>query len=143
MEEMDLMLVYEAVEKKLDNTYANVFYHSMRQDKEGDVGIYLYESSNDLEDMAGNEVYNCIKVHVQVNAERGTDGMAKALRYLTRFVNRIENEASDIDGIEFISARHLGPRASPIGNNDYSILVCRSVIDLKYSYSKENNLITF
>ena len=136
-----MMLIYEAVEKKLGDEYENVFYQTMREDQPGDVGIYLYESANDEEDLSGNEVYNCIKVHVQVNSEQSTEGMAKALRYLTKFTERIENENSDVDGVEFISAMHLGPRAIAIGKNNHNILICRSVIDLKYTF--ETKLITF
>ena len=135
------MKIYEAVEKKLGNDYENVFYQTMREDQPGDVGIYLYESANDLEDLQGQEVYNCIKVHVQVNSEQSTEGMTKALRYLTKFTERIENETSDVDGVEFMSAQHLGPRAIAIGKNKHNILICRSVIDLKYTF--ETNLITF
>lgn len=134
------MKIYEAVEKKLGDEYENVFYQTMREDQPGDVGIYLYESANDEEDLSGNEVYNCIKVHVQVNSEQSTEGMAKALRYLTKFTERIENENSDVEGVEFISAMHLGPRAIAIGKNNHNILICRSVIDLKYTF--ETNLIT-
>lgn len=136
-----MMSVYEAVEKKLGTDYENIFYQTMREDQPGDVGIYLYESANDLEDLQGQEVFNCIKVHIQVNSEQSTEGMAKALRYLTEFTERIENETSDVEGIEFISATHLGPRAIAIGKNNYNILICRSVIDLKYTF--ETNLITF
>ena len=135
------MLVYQAVEKKLGNEYENVFYQTMREDKPGDVGIYLYESANDLEDISGKGVYDCAKVHIQINAEQSVEGMAEALRYLTKFTERIENENSDIDGIEFISAQHLGPRAIAIGKNNHNILICRSVIDLKYTF--ETNLIRF
>jgi hypothetical protein len=128
------MLIYEAVEKKLGSEYENVYYQTMSEDKPGDVGIYLYESANDTEDLSGNEVYNCIKIHVQVNSEQSTEGMTKALRYLTKFTERIENENSDVDGIEFMSAMHLGPRAIAIGKNNHNILICRSVIDLKYTF---------
>lgn len=131
------MLIYEAVEKKLGDEYENVFYQTMREDQPGDVGIYLYESANDEEDLDGNEVYNCIKVHVQVNSEQSTEGMAKALRYLTKFTERIENENSDVDGVEFMSAMHLGPRAIAIGKNNHNILICRSVIDLKYTFGTD------
>lgn len=131
------MLIYEAVERKLGSEYENVFYQTMREDQPGDVGIYLYESANDEEDLSGNEVYNCIKVHVQVNSEQSTEGMVKALKYLTKFAEKIENEASDVDGIEFVSAMHLGPRALAIGKNEHNILICRSVIDLKYTFETE------
>lgn len=133
----DLMLVYKAVKEKLGTEYKNVFFQTMREDKPGDVGIYLYESSNDVEDMSGEEVFNCIKVHVQVNSEQSTEGMAKALNYLTSFVERIENEASNVEGIEFISAQHLGPRAIPIGKNNFNILVCKSTVDLKYTFGSK------
>ena len=58
-----------------------------------------------------------------------------ALNYLTSFVERIENEASNVDGIGFISAQHIGPRAIPIGKNDFNIIVCKSTIDLKYIFT--------
>lgn len=133
--ERDMMKIYESVDEKLGDTFNNVFYQTMREDKHGDVGIYLYESSNDEEDLCGNEVFNCIKVQVQVNAEEGIEGMKKALKYLEEFTERIENEQSNIEGLLFISARHLGPRALPIGNNEHGILICRSVIDLKYTFN--------
>lgn len=135
-----MMLIYRAIEKKLGTEYENVFYQTMREDTPGDVGIYLYESSSDVEDMSGEEVFNCIKVHVQVNAEQTEQGLSRALNYLTKFVEKIENEQSDIDGIEFISAQHIGPRAVPIGKNNYNILICKSTVDLKYTF--ESSLIT-
>ena len=131
----DLMLVYDAVKEKLGTEYENVFFQTMREDKQGDVGIYLYESSNDVEDLGGDDVYNCIKVQVQVNSEQSEEGLQTALNYLTSFVERIENEASNVDGIGFISAQHIGPRAIPIGKNDFNIIVCKSTIDLKYIFT--------
>lgn len=132
--EKDIMLVYDAVKEKLGDEYSDVFYQTMKEDQPNQVGIYLYESSNDLEDLGGNEVYNCIKVQIQVNCEQSELGIRKAMKYLSDFVERIENEESTIDGIEFISAEHLGPRALVIGKNNYNILICRSVIDLKYTF---------
>jgi hypothetical protein len=131
----DLMLVYDAVKEKLGTEYENVFFQTMREDKQGDVGIYLYESSNDAEDLSGDDIYNCIKIQVQVNSEQSEEGLKTALNYLTSFVERIENEASNVDGIEFISAQHIGPRAIPIGKNDFNIIVCKSTIDLKYIFT--------
>lgn len=131
----DLMLVYKAVKEKLDDTYKNVFFQTMREDKQGDVGIYLYESSNDVENLSGDDIYNCIKVQIQVNSEQSEEGLKTALNYLTSFTERIENEASNIEGIGFISAQHIGPRAIPIGKNDFNILVCKSTVDLKYIFT--------
>ena len=131
----DLMLVYDAVKEKLGTEYENVFFQTMREDKQGDVGIYLYESSNDVKDLSGDDIYNCIKVQVQVNSEQSEEGLQTALNYLTSFVERIENEASNVNGIGFISAQHLGPRAIPIGKNDFNIIVCKSTIDLKYIFT--------
>ena len=82
----DLMLVYKAVKEKLGTEYKNVFFQTMREDKQGDVGIYLYESSNDVEDLSGDDVYNCIKIQVQVNSEQSEEGLQTALNYLTSFV---------------------------------------------------------
>ena len=131
----DLMLVYNAVKEKLGTEYENVLFQTMREDKQGDVGIYLYESSNDVEDLSGDDIYNCIKIQVQVNSEQSEEGLQTALNYLTSFVERIENDASNVDGIEFISAQHIGPRAIPIGKNDFNITVCKSTVDLKYIFT--------
>ena len=130
----DMMLIYHAVKEKLDTDYDNVFYQTMKEDQPNQVGIYLYESANDVEDMCGDEVYNCIKVQIQVNTEQSEEGICKAMNYLSKFVDRIENEDSNVEGIEFISAQHIGPRALVIGKNNYNILVCRSLIDLKYTF---------
>lgn len=128
------MLLYEAVREKLGSSYENVFYQTMREEVPGDVGIYLYESANDRVDIEGDDVYNCIKVHVQVNCEKSLEGMHKALNYLSLFVDRIEHENCAISGVEFIEACHQGPRALAIGKNQFGILICRSVIDLKYIF---------
>lgn len=130
----DMMLIYEAVKAKLGPEYTNIFFQTMREDVPGDVGIYLYESSDDVESLDGNPVYNCIKVHVQVNCEQSADGMKKALNYLTNFVFKMEHERSDVAGISFVAAKHKGPRAVPIGKNSYNILICKSTVDLKYIF---------
>lgn len=132
-----MMILYEAVKQKLGSKYPNIFYQTMREDTPEDVGIYLYESSNDVEDIGGGAVYNCIKVQVQVNCARNIQGMQKALDYLCEFTRRIENEQSAISGVTFIEAMHQGPRAIAIGKNEFDILVCRSVVDLKYIFSSE------
>ena len=132
--EKNMMLLYEAVREKLGNSYENVFYQTMREEEPGDVGIYLYESANDRVDIGGDDIYDCIKVHVQVNCDKSLEGMAKALNYLSLFVDRIENENCAISGIEFVEAYHQGPRALAIGRNQFGILICRSVIDLKYVF---------
>lgn len=129
------MYVYEAVRIKLGKEYPNVFYQMTREDKDGDVGIFLYESSNDLRDIAGGDVYNSIKVHIQINAPRSADGLVKAIDYLTRFVDKIENTPSNIPNISFIEAVHIGPKAVPIGRNKFDILVCKCDIDLKYVFN--------
>lgn len=130
----NMMNIYDLVKSKLGDVYANVFYQTMRADKHGDVGIYLYQGQDDLEDMCGNAVYNCIKIHVQINSEKGNDGLSKALQYLSDFTYRIEKEQSDMDNIQIISAKHLGPRAVPIGKNEFGILICKCDIDLKYVF---------
>ena len=76
---------------------------------------------------------------MQVNCDKSVQGMQKALDYLSRFTKRIENEQCAISGVTFIEARHLGPRALAIGKNQFDILICRSVIDLKYIFDSENN----
>ena len=129
-----MMLLYEAVRRKLPDRYKNVFYQYMRDDQIGDVGIYLYQGENDLYTIDGATQYNTVKVHVQVNADKSTQGLQEALDYLTEFVDRIENEQCDISNISFISANHIGPKAIPIGRNEFDIQVVKSDINLKYVF---------
>lgn len=124
------MLVYEAIRNKLPNVYTNVFYQFTRDDQIGDVGIYLYEGQNDLYSIDGEEVYAPIKAHIQVNAGKSIDEINKALDYLEEFVNRIENEQSGISGISFISVKHLGPKAIPIGRNKFDINIVKTDLEL-------------
>ena len=133
----DMMKIYELVEEKLGQKFKNIFYQSMRDDKVGDVGIFLYESSKDLMDLAGDDVFNCIKVHVQVNGDTNIESMGEVLNYLSEFTHRIESEESNTDGIEIISAEHLGPRAICIGRNQFNIPIYRSLVDLKYTLETE------
>lgn len=132
-----MMLLYEAVKNKINTTYP-IYFQTMQEDKVNNIGIYLYESSNDRFDIEGDTVYNSIKVHVQLNTDRNINSMNQGLELLSNFTRRIESERSDVVGIEFIEAIHQGPRAIPIGRNTYDILICRSVIDLKYIFNSEN-----
>lgn len=106
----------------------------MREDTEGDVGVYLYTSQNDVVDMIGDDVYNCVKVQVQINAPAGEDGLKQALDYLTSFVNKIESLSFDSNDINIIQAFHQGPKALPIGKNQFGLLVVRQIVDLKFSF---------
>lgn len=133
-----MMLIYEAVKEKLNTPYT-IFFQTMQEDKVNNIGIYLYESANDRQDIEGDVVYNNIKVHVQLNTDRNITSLQKGLDMLADFTRRIESEQSAVSGIEFIEALHQGPRAVPIGRNQFDILICRSVIDLKYIFSSENN----
>ena len=53
-----MMLLYEAVKHNLGTAYPNVFFQTMREDQPGDVGIYLYESANDREDLEAR-IWRC------------------------------------------------------------------------------------
>lgn len=141
---VDMSLIYDLVEEKLPlNVYDTITWQTMRDDTVGVAGIFLYESSNDEEDLSGAQIYNCIKVQIQVNSEQSEDGLKKALNYLSDFVENIENDTSNTlsDKIEIISARHLGPRALVIGKNDNDILVCRTTVDLKYIFTENDDTI--
>lgn len=108
----------------------------MREDTAGDVGIYLYTSSNDVVDIDGEDVYNCVKVQVQINAPSGEAGLKQALDYLTSFVNKIEKLDTDSDTISLVYAFHQGPKALPIGKNQFGLLVVRQVVDLRFVYNQ-------
>lgn len=135
--EQSMMWLYEVVRIKLGKQYPNIMYQTVRDDVEGDVGIFLYESSNDKEDMTGEDVYRAVKVQVQVNAEKSVEGLGKALDYLTKFVDRMESEQSNIEVINFIDVKHIGPKAVPIGKNKYGIQVVKCTIDLRYVFKNK------
>lgn len=84
--------------------------------------------------MIGDDVYNCVKVQVQINAPAGEDGLKQALDYLTSFVNKIESLSFDSNDINIIQAFHQGPKALPIGKNQFGLLVVRQIVDLKFSF---------
>lgn len=134
----NLMVLYEVVKNKLGSDYNNIMYQTMNEDKEDCVGIYLYESTNELQTIDGNIQYDAVKIHIQVNASKSSEGLNKALNYLDQFTRRIENEQSNIDDVIIIEAMHLGPRAVCIGRNQYDILVCKCDVDLKYIFKSDN-----
>ena len=135
-----MLKVYEAVRAKLNaETYSNIFYQTMRENEEGDVGIYLYDSSNESKGIDGTIFYDSVKVQVQVNAYKSVSGMETALNYLDEFTRRMETEDSDIEGISFISAEHQGARALVIGKNEYGIQIVRCILDLKYILDEDDD----
>lgn len=136
---MGMLKIYEAVRAKLGNTYQNVFYQTMRENEEGDVGIYLYDSSNESKGIDGTIFYDSVKVQVQVNAYKSIDGMETALNYLDEFTRKMETEQSDIEGISFISCEHQGTRALVIGKNEYGIQIVRCILDLKYILDEDDD----
>lgn len=135
--------LYNAIAKKLDGIYETdivgvdklkkqaIKKERMKADTVGIVGIFLYPSSNDEEDLGGL-VYESIKAHIQLNVTPGID-MIKGMNFLRSFVERIEAEDSEIEGCEFIVCKHIGPKASPMGINDYSVQICACNIDIKYN----------
>lgn len=53
-------------------------------------------------DIAGDDVYNCIKVQVQINCPPGEDGLKQTLEYLTSFVDKMESFDFDSDDVSVI-----------------------------------------
>ena len=127
-----ILSLYEAVREKLGAEYTDIKYNTMKSDVEGQVGVYLYEGAADIQNLDDVEFEN-IKIQVQVNAYKSEAGIRNALDYLRAFVDRIEYENSAIEGIEFISAIHTGPKAIPIGKNEFGIMVCKSTVELSYT----------
>lgn len=123
--------LYKAIEEKLGDKYP-ILYQNMSNDTPNTVGIFLYESSNDLETLDGSLMYESIKVHIQVNAENTEKGIFDALDYLRQFVKRIENERSAIVGVSLVACSHVGPKAIVIGKNEFNVTVCVSNVDVKY-----------
>lgn len=125
-------------------TKPQMFNQTMREDVPGDVGVYLYQSSNDLKDIEGDIVYRNIKATVLVNGFNGDDGMELAYKYLERFVDRLENPNTseylpvlEYKGTRLIQVEHQGPVALAIGHNDKGLTVYRCVMAIKYSLAHD------
>ena len=129
-----MIRLYDAIKEKLGDSIesSKISYQTIDEMAPGTVGIYLYTSSNDVEDLGGETVYESIKAHIEINAEDTPDGIKDALKYLRDAVDKIEKEQSTIDGVSFVMCRHVGPKALPIGKNSYDILKCVCNIDIKY-----------
>lgn len=126
-----MIRLYKSIENKLGTQFGPINRQSRKEDVNRAVGIFLYESSNDEYDSDGI-VYECIKAHIEVNASNEVE-ITEALQYLRRFVDRIEEETSGINGLTFEMVEHVGPKAVPIGKNGYNLHVCVSNIDIKYN----------
>lgn len=135
--EVSLMWLYEAVRIKLGSEYDNVTYQTMKEDVEGAVGIYLYESANERQAIDGNIIYDCIKIQVQVNSEKNIQGLQRAMNYLDMFTRKMENEPCNLNNLTFIEVNHLGPRAVVIGKNQFGISVVKCTLDLKYIFDAD------
>lgn len=86
-----------------------------------------------MELMSGEVVYEVVKVHLQVNSGRSSEDIMDTLNKLREFTKRIEWAVSEVDGLEVIQCKRLGPRAINIGKNEFGIPICRSVLELKYN----------
>ena len=125
--------LYGAIKALIDapDNYLSPTFQTMHDDKEGAIGIYIYEGPDDVVDMDGDLVLGCCKVQIQFNAFKSAKGLEDALEYLEQTVGNIESSFI-ANGIELVSAIHLGPPAMCIGRNEYDIQVCKSTLDLKY-----------
>lgn len=125
-------LLYKVAYDMLGTRYKVKSYESMSSDKEGEVGIFLYDAGNDLLTLDGDITYKQVKLHVQVNSYKSDNGFFDALNYLENFVDVIENNQPHIEGIKFIEVVHNGMKARQFGKNEHNIHQCACNILIKY-----------
>lgn len=125
-----MIRIYDAFRKRLEDRYENIKYDTMDEHIPNSVGIYLYPGGNDEITLDGQIVYETIKVHVQVCVN--SSDLVDTLNYLRHFVDRMETEKSGVDGLEFISCQHIGPKAVSTGFNKHGLKVCVCNFELKY-----------
>jgi len=124
--------IYQVISEKLGTEYPLITYNKMDDSKENSVGIFLYPSEADKETLDGQTVYESLKAHIQVNAERSDAGEIKAIAYLRNFVSRIESEKSTIPGVKLRGCLHVGMKSQPIGVNSFNIPVYVTNVAIKY-----------
>lgn len=127
-----MLRLYKFVESCLDDTYETVVYDSIDTDKQGQVGIFLYQSSDDEETLDETQ-WESIKAQVQVTANPGEAGIQEVSDYLRSFIDKIEGKyESGLIGLEIINCHHIGGKVLKIKTFDNNISMWRSVIDIKY-----------
>ena len=128
-----MLRLYKFVESCLPNTYKNVTYESMDEDKPDQVGIFHFESEADKETMEGT-LWENLKFQIQVTAEVNETNLEKIPDYLRGFIKIIESRFdSGDDTLEIIECKHEGPKALKLRTNDYNIAIWRCVINIKYN----------
>lgn len=130
--------LYQAIENKLGTKYS-VTYESLKEDVEYGAdnicGIFLYIGQNDEYDFDGC-MYEVVKAHIQVHTDGSIEKTDDAIGYLRDFVDKIENEKSEVAEVKFISCRHIGAKALPTGYNSYNTQVCVSNIEIFYKITE-------
>ena len=127
-----IIYIYEIAKLFLGDKYKDISYQYQQEDKEGSVGIYLYEGANDRKDIGGDVVYKTVKLHVQVNCFKSHQGLLDGINYISSFVDKIENSPSPFKILTFDSVEHLGPKAIPIGRNKYGITIVKCDVNIQY-----------
>lgn len=129
-----MLRLYRFVESCLPDTFENITYDSMDEDKQGQVGIFAYQSEDDAESLEGT-IWENIKFQIQVTANSGESGMQEVSDYLRDFIKIIESKMDSGDNtLEIIQCKHIGPKAIKIKTNDYNIALWRCVINIKYNF---------
>lgn len=122
------------IESQLGTTYVTSF-QDMDDSASGALGIFMYQGEADIQDLSGEYVYECMKVHLQLNCEQNEDAIFSGSKYLRDTVEAFESfsfNGLQPPNIDIVDAQHIGPKVVPIGKNKNGLHVLRTVLQIKY-----------
>ena len=128
----NITLIYDDIINNLGTEYDKITCQYMDEDSKDTVGIYLYESSSDLNDFNNNLIYSNVKCQIQVQVDKTEEDINKALNYLNEFIDKYKYSKSKVKEFNKIHVSVIGSKSIALGVNKYGFMVCKSTINIKY-----------
>lgn len=114
----------------------NISIQALKEDAPDQLGMFLYQGIEDKEDLCGEVVYECFKLHLQLVVGKSEDAIYEGLDFLRNVVDRLENEAAGNEAIEIVSIQHIGAKATPIGKNEHGYPELVSNLQVLYALTQ-------
>lgn len=121
--------IYKFIEQYLPDTY-NISYQTLEENKDNQIGIFLYQGQADKNSLDGYCIAENIKAHIEVNC--ANTGIIKAMNELRKFALNISSADSEIEGLEILFIKVLS-KAIPIGKNQHGIQKVVSNLEITFT----------
>lgn len=123
--------IYKFIEGHLPTDY-NISYQTLEENKDNQIGIFLYQGQADKNSLDGYCIAENIKAHIEVNCANTEDGIIKAMNDLRKFAFNIVSADSEIEGLEILFIKVLS-KAIPIGKNQHGIQKVVSNLEITFT----------